>query len=667
MMRFRQVHLDFHTSEHLPAIGAHFDKGQFQSMLKLGHIDSITVFSKCHHGWAYHPTTANTQHPNLTFDLLGAQIDAAHEIDVKTPVYLSAGLDEKLARVHPDWLIRKLNEETIWAPDFKTPGYHQFCFNTPYLDILVEQIEEVVQKYDADGIFLDIVGVSECYCQNCIRSAQELGINPLNESAMRVLWEQTYARYTERTNAAVHRYKPNISVFHNGGHIVQGRRDLALRNPQHLELESLPTGGWGYDHFPSSARYAQQLGLPFLGMTGKFHLSWGEFGGFKHPNALRYETALSLANGARCSIGDQLHPDGVMEEATYRLIGEAYREVANKEAWCTNVTNNADIALFSVEAATHAADSASSGGHNKGSLADKGAARMLLEGHYLFDVVDILSDWTAYAVLILPDRIQITDALHVKLNEYVLKGGKVLATGESGLYTNGSGFAINLGANWLSANPYCPDYFVPATDSEYLSPAAYVMYSQGQQIEAADGGETLGLRENPYFNRDVFHFSSHQHTPGDKLSRKPAMTKGEAGIYIGWNLFEDYAQKGSIHLRSIVQYALELLLSDRETLVTSLPAQGVTTIQRQVAENRMVHHLLYASPVRRGEAVEIIEDILPLYDIHNEVRTNGEVHRVYLAPQLEQLPFVYKDGVVSYTVPKLECHQMVVIDLTPSK
>ena len=33
----------------------------------------------------------------------------------------------------------------------------------------------------------------------------------------------------------------------------------------------------------------------------------GEFGGYKHPNALRYETSLCLANGAACSIGDQLH------------------------------------------------------------------------------------------------------------------------------------------------------------------------------------------------------------------------------------------------------------------------------------------------------------------------------------------------------------------------
>ncbi len=104
-MRFRQVHLDFHTSEHIEGIGERFDKKQFQDALRCGHVDSITVFSKCHHGWAHHPSVKNEIHPHLTFDLLKAQIEAAHEIGVKTPVYLSAGFDEKYARRHPEHLV----------------------------------------------------------------------------------------------------------------------------------------------------------------------------------------------------------------------------------------------------------------------------------------------------------------------------------------------------------------------------------------------------------------------------------------------------------------------------------------------------------------------------------------------------------------------------------
>lgn len=106
-MRYRQVHLDFHTSENVEGIGEKFNKRHFQNALKAGCVNSITVFSKCHHGWSYHPSKVNQMHPNLKFDLLGAQLEACREIDVKAPVYISAGFDENQAKLHPEWLCRQ--------------------------------------------------------------------------------------------------------------------------------------------------------------------------------------------------------------------------------------------------------------------------------------------------------------------------------------------------------------------------------------------------------------------------------------------------------------------------------------------------------------------------------------------------------------------------------
>jgi hypothetical protein len=48
-LRFRQIHLDFHTSELLENIGEKFDKDQFANTLKEAHIDSITCFARCHY------------------------------------------------------------------------------------------------------------------------------------------------------------------------------------------------------------------------------------------------------------------------------------------------------------------------------------------------------------------------------------------------------------------------------------------------------------------------------------------------------------------------------------------------------------------------------------------------------------------------------------------
>ena len=653
-MRFRQVHLDFHTSEHIEDIGKKFNKKQFQTALKKGHINSITLFSKCHHGWAYHPSKANEIHPHLDFDLLGAQIQAAHEIGVKTPIYLSAGLDEKMAHRHPEWLVRNLDESTTWAKDFTEPGYHKMCMSSPYLDYLVKQIEEVCKNYDADGIFLDIAGVQPCYCQNCIAEREELGLNPYDENDVLKHAEMVYKRYAEKTRAAVDKYKPNLSLFHNGGHIRQGRRDLVNYNT-HLELESLPTGGWGYDHFPFSARYCQGLGVDYLGMTGKFHGSWGEFGGFKHPNALRFEVALAAANGAKCSVGDQLSPSGEMDMVTYDLIGSAYSELEEKEEWLDNVESVADIAIISPEA--YVGD-LSTGQMTKVDDSGSGVCRIMLEGKYLFDVIDFESDLSKYKVIILPDVIRADIDFAKRLREFCDCGGKVLATGKSALYENSNEFCLNLGAEWIKENPYKPDYFRPLEKIKDMGDTGYIMYGNGEKIRCI--GNELGIRENPYFNRTRAHFCSHQHTPNSCEYGGAGMTEGKDGIYIAWNIFADYAQSGELHLKQMAIFALDRLLDSAKTLKTNLPAQGIVTLMKQ--NDRLICHLLYASPVKRGNGIEVIEDIVPIYNVELAIKTDRKINKVYLAPQKEDIDFTYDDGYISVKLDKIECHQMVVFE-----
>ena len=653
-MKFRQVHLDFHTSEHIEDIGKKFDKKQFQTALKKGHINSITLFSKCHHGWAYHPSKANEIHPHLDFDLLGAQIQAAHEIGVKTPIYLSAGLDEKMAHRHPEWLVRNLDESTTWAKDFTEPGYHKMCMSSPYLDYLVKQIEEVCKNYDADGIFLDIAGVQPCYCQNCIAEREELGLNPYDENDVLKHAEMVYKRYAEKTRAAVDKYKPNLSLFHNGGHIRQGRRDLVNYNT-HLELESLPTGGWGYDHFPFSARYCQGLGVDYLGMTGKFHGSWGEFGGFKHPNALRFEVTLAAANGAKCSVGDQLSPSGEMDMVTYDLIGSAYSELEEKEEWLDNVESVADIAIISPEA--YVGD-LSTGQMTKVDDSGSGVCRIMLEGKYLFDVIDFESDLSKYKVIILPDVIRADIDFAKRLREFCDCGGKVLATGKSALYENSNEFCLNLGAEWIKENPYKPDYFRPLEKIKDMGDTGYIMYGNGEKIRCI--GNELGIRENPYFNRTRAHFCSHQHTPNSCEYGGAGMTEGKDGIYIAWNIFADYAQSGELHLKQMAIFALDRLLDTAKTLKTNLPAQGIVTLMKQ--SDRLICHLLYASPVKRGNGIEVIEDIVPIYNVELAIKTDKKINKVYLAPQKEDIDFTYDNGYISVKLAKIECHQMVVFE-----
>lgn len=661
-MNYRQIHLDFHTSEKIEGIGKDFSKKQFQDNLQRGHINSITVFSKCHHGWAYHPSQANTMHPHLSFDLLGEQIAAAHEIGVKTPVYISAGLDQKLARKHPEWLYRCKNESTTWIRDFTQPGYHLFCFNNPYLDILIAQIEEVVSRYDADGIFLDIVKPKPCYCQNCVNALLEQDQDPYDEKNAIAYGEQLYARYTQRVREAVDKFKPGLPVFHNGGHIAKGRSDLAHMNT-HLELESLPTGGWGYDHFPLSAKYCNHGDQEFLGMTGKFHTTWGEFGGFKHPNALIYETSLSIAMGAKCSIGDQLHPHGPMDPLTYDIIGQAYQAVEAKEAWCNQVQNVAQIGILSAESV--ATDPSFE--HTDSYPMDVGANRMMLQSHYLYDIIDADCEFSKYSVLILPDRIRLDDNLQTLLKDFVDNGGKLLVTGESGLMLDKDEFGLDLGIHYQRRCDITPNYYRPHDKLGPFLPSSMVMYSECEEVTTT-GGTVLGDMELSFFNREVFHFCSHQHAPSTMTQHGSGMIESASAIYIPWKLFSEFADVGALHLREMVSYALDRLLGQEKKITTNLPSSGIVTLMHQPKEQRHVLHLLYAAPVVRGSkefwipSIEVIEDLVPIHNTNIQLQWDQPVQRVYLAPEMNDVEYEYSGGVLHLTVDEFTCHQMIVIE-----
>ncbi len=657
MIPYRQVHLDFHTSEHIPGIGEDFNKKQFQEALKTGHVNSITVFAKCHHGWSYYPTKVNRIHPQLSFDLLKEQLEACKEIHVKSPVYLSAGFDERMAQEHGDWIIRKPDETCSDTETFMEPGYHRMCYNTPYLDKLLKEIEEVMILYNPDGIFLDISAVTPCVCGKCRQDILKRGKDFRDEEAVIEQAELVYQNYVTRVEEVVKKYNSSCTIFHNGGHITRGRRDLAHGN-SHLELESLPTGGWGYDHFPMSASYVKNLGMEYLGMTGKFHTTWGEFGGYKHPNALRYEAGLSLAMGAKCSIGDQLHPGGRMNEKTYKLIGCAYEEVEKKESWCYDSKPISDIGVLSQEAVLH-------GNSTRDTVfyGDEGASRVLLEGHYLYSLIDTEEDFQKYKVLILPDTIRLNEELEKRLIEYIKSGGRILLSGTSGLREKEDVFGLPVGAVFKGKNLFSPNYYI-GEEKE-----AEVIYEQGYEILPV-GGSILGESQNPYFNRSVLHFSSHQHTPNEEIKKFPAVIQTEQTIYIGWNIFAEYGKIGSLQAKKLITKSLDLLLENRNTAEAKLPDRGVFTLTKQEKEHRYVAHFLFAHTTVRGnfvingskKQVEAIEDIVPLYNVEGKFQVPEKIRRIYLAPQMKDIPFTKQDTTVKYKIPKMECHQMVVVE-----
>ena len=668
-LRFRQIHLDFHTSPHIFGIGEKFDKKRWQETFQAAAVDSITLFSKCHHGWSYHPTTIGKIHPHLSFDLLRKQYDATKEIGINAPIYLSAGLDELACYEHPEW--REIDSKGVINGQQLLSGFHLLDFHSPYLDYLCGQIREVVRIFpDCDGIFLDII----MQHQSCSRWSLDFmkvnGLDPLKEEDRKESSRLALEKYYQRTTEAAKSLDSKMPVFHNAGHIPRGRHDI-FPYFSHIELESLPTGGWGYDHFPMSAKYACNLPFDFLGMTGKFHTTWGEFGGYKHPNALRYECAAMLAFGAKCSVGDQLHPNGTLDESTYQIIGEAYRDVRDKESWCLGSTQVFDLAVLSSEAEC---------GTHRDAPSDEGACRVLLESHFLFGLIDRTMDFTAYKALLLPDDIRIDSELKTKLDAYIAQGGKLILSGESGLWKDRAEFALDLGAEYEGLSPYFPpsdeanrghDYVLPLP--ELRAPFVnmpQIMYERSHRIRVTKG-ESLGQIFDPYFNRTWEHFCSHQHTPNqERPSGFDCGVRHGAILYFSHPVFRHYRAYGAVAYREFIVKAIRAFLGDTLTASANLPSTARLSLTWQPREKRHILHLLYAPTVSRGgvmqlsggnvsggKSVEVIEELPCLHDV--EVTLQVPVRSAKLVPQGGEVAIEKNGDRVTLRLPKFSCHQMI--------
>jgi len=656
---FRQVHLDFHTSEHIPDVGAKFSKSQFQDALKLGHVDSVTLFAKCHHGLSYFPTKVGRMHPHLKRDLLGEQIEACREIGVRCPIYLSAGIDEWMALNHPEWLIVGKNgagKEPLIA------GWNLMRFNSPYLDYLCAQIEEVVNLWaDNDGIFLDIVTPRLDYSHASLLEMSRLGLDPAQDADMAKFAQQVLLEYYQRTNAAVRSVRADTHVFHNGGHIPIGAHGFNFFN-SHFELESLPTGGWGYDHFPLSARYAMTQPREFLGMTGKFHGSWGEFGGFKRSAALRYECSAMLANGAKCSVGDQLHPSGEMNLDTYALIGSAYVEVETKEAWAKEISPAAQVAIVSAE--SHQSEWR---GLDVSRINDEGAARMLLELHIPFVILDEHASWDGYEVVILPDGFELSLAKLEQAQNFIKNGGRIIAAGSALLNESKDAFVLNPGATLIGRSPYDPDYLVASELSQEVPVKSPIVIEGGAYELRTESARVLAERRVPYFNRTWEHFCSHQHAPDVPETTSPAAIFGNGIAYFAHNLFSQYRLMAQPLYRDFFRAALKLCFPDGLPVQTNLPSVARFNLMEQKNEKRYVAHLLYAPISFRAmkmtwgtpQPLEIIEELLPLQNIQVALKIKKTIEKVLLIPEETELEFTQTDDELVFTVPEFTGHQMV--------
>ena len=638
----RCVHLDFHTSPLIKGIGARFDKKKFTETVKNANVELMTVFAKCHHGYAYYPSKLCAMHPELRFNLLGEIRDAIHDAGAKAPIYITAGWSKKDADEHPEWRqidfktkrVATMGTDTLTLTDPEAPledcSWTCLCLVGGYLDYLEALTREVCESFDvSDGIFYDICFYGDaCACESCKMGMRKMGLDPESYEDAKRYYSLSHINMMQRLTSVVHEYAKDAPVFYNGG--ADMNRTEYHPYQTHYELEDLPTAWGGYDLMPIRAKFFEKYGKLFLGMTGKFHHAWGEFGGFKDKEALRYECADMLSVGASISVGDHLHPSGDIDESTYAIIGHAFDYVKKIERYSENTKAHTNLALW----LSHREDT------------DMGASKLLQNTHLEYDAVASGDDLGKYSAVILPDRVTLTREDEEVLRAFTENGGKLIASYES--------IPEGLGIEKVRPSE-CDKDFIKFSMDEFKTP--FLSYSSAYIVKTE--GEVLAKVYEPYFNRTQSHFCGHKNTPYKlEAAEYPALVKCRGVLYFAHPVFEAYNKSGNYVLERYISGAIESFY-EKQIEVKNLPSSG--KIRLREGNGFLALHVLYAPPINRGN-VCLLPDFPKLYEVEVSLKTDRNITSVKTAPCGVEIPFVQKDGKVFFTLPPFRLHELVILE-----
>jgi hypothetical protein len=648
------IFYDVHTMPACPDVGVGFDAEAYADRIKACGVDYVVFHARCNLGMAYYNTKVGLRHYSLKYDLFGALAEALKARDIALTAYINIGLSHEEGLLNRGWLVLT-PEGYTYKPERMDHFMRMMCYNTGYSDHVLEQVREVVSGYPVAGLFLDCMVNHPCVGVECVREMKELGMDWQDQYQLEEFANISRVRMAQRIADAAHAINPDLLLYFNGVS-YEDQANIGT----YLEFECLPTGGWGYDALPTMGRYMRTLGKPLLNMTGRFHKSWGDFGGIRTEASLEYDVLSGLSLAMRPTIGDHFHPRGDINHPVFDLIERIYTRAQKLEPWLDKAKPVTEIGVALPEPGysyTHWT------GYSAVDATAKGASRILCELRQQFDILSPKADWQGYSLLVLPDNILFDDANADKVRKHLAAGGAIISSAWSGTDPDKAKFVLDeWGVKLDGPSPFDPAYIVvgPALAAD-TPDMPITLYQPGTQISALDGTDVLAEITAPYYNRHWDGEHGFLYLPPDKGTGQPAVTMKGRVAHFSHPIFASYYHDAQVPMRQVLANLLAKLLPAPMVKAEGLPSFARVTITAQPGR-RMVHILSYV-PERRGPMMEMIEEPIELRKIPLALRIDDRVvDRVYLAPTEQELPFTVEDGYVRTTIPVVPGYAMVVFE-----
>jgi hypothetical protein len=395
---------------------------------------------------SYYPSRLKYQTPSPYIegrDFVGEALDEAKKQGLRFIARLDLSKAHRhVYEAHPEWFFRRWDGK----PQIYN-GLYSTCVNGGYSQrYAFEIMQEVLDRYDVDAFFFNMFGYKSydysgnyhglCQCENCGRRFREMFGHALPQKES--LDDPVYLDYIEFKRLTANALTEAVADF------IHRKPDTALVNYQ-VQFA---------DVVRSESNSAVDRPLPVWQLSGSDNVKRvrGTFPDKPNCNAAVYfvdipyrfasvspqQTALRLAQDLAHGGDIDLYVLGTLQQEDRMALGSAkeiYRFAQAHQESYHGWSSLAKVCLlyparsFSYKTSTQAAY--------------RGLFRLLSQNHILFDCAhDLILDQEnadaflrKYELLVLPGAACLSDKQLAAIDRYVQNGGRVLATGETALYT----------------------------------------------------------------------------------------------------------------------------------------------------------------------------------------------------------------------------------------
>ena len=636
---FLGVHFDFHARHDCTEVGKNVTRKMIEDIIKQVRPDYLQCDCKGHPGIASYPTKVGYPAPGFGRDQLRLWREVTARHGVALYVHYSGVMDEEAVKHHPSWA---RVDETGQRDSQRTSVFG------PYVDrLLIPQLKELCDEYGVDGVWVDgdCWGTAHDYSKRALAAfRKETGIRGVPKKpddkhlpAFTEFCREGYRRYLRHYVDELHAHNPDFQVCSNWAFTS------FMPEPVTVDVDFI-SGDYPLQNSVNAARFeARSMARqrkPWDLMAWSFASRWGE-GCFstKSVPQLQQEAAIVLALGGGFQAYFTQKRDGSIDEWTMKVMAEVARFCRARQKFCHRAEAVPQIGLIFSTAAFYRGSTRLFGDRER-LVPMRGILQALLDGQHSVEILmehQLTGRTEEYPLLVLPEWDYLEASFKEELLRYVRAGGNLLVIGPKAAAL----FGKELGAQLVG---------VPEKKPQWLEHQGWMggLLTESQSVKLSRGAEPFGKL---YTSNDV----KGPHRVAASIRR---CGKGWiAATYV--NLGERYVNARTHVSRDFLSALVRKLFP--EPLVEVNGSHHVDVSVNRLDGKLLVNLVNTAGP-HADPSVYVWDEIPVLGPLEVIIRTGAKPKRLSLQPGNRHVPYSFTNGAVRSTLPKLELHDIVVVE-----